>query len=149
MLLVGQQRRYVKHNFDSTPICINGVMTGQVVNGVQATFVLVEALESHPIAEYLQELLEQEGIVIVVEYLLLGVLSLFNVNHAHLELALDKHLIQLQQLLGRVGQLTEYQRRIDVHLFTQALDYSLAIVPLRKKKSNFTKILDKNNFFFF
>lgn len=43
MFFIRKLRRNVKHNFNRSPICVNRVETGQVVNGVQASFVFVES----------------------------------------------------------------------------------------------------------
>ena len=120
----------MKHDFDSPPVGVHRVEAREIVDRVQAALVLVEALQSHLLTQYLEELVEQWRLLVVVEYLLLGVLSLLDVNHADLELGLDEHLVELEQLLRCVGQLSERQGRIDVHLLAQTLHHLLPIVSV-------------------
>jgi len=111
------------------------------VHGVETTFVLVETLEPDLVAEDLQELLEERRVVVVVEYLLLAVLAFLNINHSHLQLGLDKNLIELQKFLGRVWQLAQDQRRIDVHLLAQAAHHLLSIVSGKEFAARLNKTL--------
>lgn len=101
------------------------------MHGVETAFVLVETLQPDLIPEDLQEFLEEQRVIVVVEYLLLAVLTLLDINHPHLQLRLDKNLIELQKLFGRVWQLAQGQRRIDVHLLAEATYNFFPIVSAR------------------
>lgn len=131
VLLVRQHRGDVEHDLDASPIRVDRIQASQVVNGVQATLVFVEALQPNFLAEDLQEFLEQRRVVVVVEDLLLGALAFSDVNHPDFQLRLYEHLIQFEQLVLGVWQLTQYQRWVHVHLFTEAANHFLAIVPTR------------------
>ena len=60
------------------------------------------------VADDLEELVKEGTVLVVVQDLLLGVLAVFDVDDAHFQLGLDEHLIQFEQLFGRVGQLAQY-----------------------------------------
>ena len=73
-------------------MCVDTVVTSQVVDSVQAAFVLVEPLQSHFVPQDGEELRKIVAVVVIVQYLLLGVLTLLDVDHANLQLRLDEHL---------------------------------------------------------
>ena len=106
VFLVRQERGHVVHDLDAPPIRVHRVQTGEVVRGVQAALVLVETFQPYFIAEYLQELVEQRRVLVVVQHLLLGALVLLNVQHTDFQFRFYEHLIQLQQLVLSVRQLT-------------------------------------------
>lgn len=107
VLLVWQKGGHVVHNFDAPPIRIDRVQASQIVNCVQAALVLVEALQANFIAKNLQEFVEQSRVLVVVQYFFLRPLVLLNVEHTDFKLRLYEHLIQLEQFILGIWQLTQ------------------------------------------
>ena len=65
----------------------------------EAALVLVEVLESHPLPDEVEELLEGGAALLVVVHLLLALLALAAVEEAHLVLVLHVGLVQPDELL--------------------------------------------------
>ena len=82
------------------------------MDSVQAPFVLVKPLQPHFVPQNCEELGQIVAVVVIVQDLLLCVLALLHIDHANLQLGLDEHLVELQELLAGVRQLAESQRRV-------------------------------------
>lgn len=99
VFLIREKRGHVVHDLDPSPIGVDRVQSGQIVNRIQSTLVLVETLQTNFIAEDLQELVEQWRILVVIQYLLLRALVLLYVKNPDFQLRFYEHLIQLQKLV--------------------------------------------------
>ena len=87
---------YLKHSAGTltSPVSVDTVVPSQVMHSVQASFVLVKTLQPNFVSENCQELVQVVAVLIVVQDLLLGVLTLLHIDDAHLQLRLDEHLVR-------------------------------------------------------
>lgn len=99
VFLIGEKGGHMVHDLDPSPIGVDRVQSGQIVNRIQSTLVLVETLQTNFIAENLQELVEQWWILVVIQYLFFRALILLNVKNPDFQLRFYEHLIQLQKLV--------------------------------------------------
>lgn len=99
VFLIGKKRGHVVHDLDPSPIGVDRVQSGQIVNRIQSTLVLVETFQTNFITENLQELVEQWRILVVIQYLFLRALILLNVKNPDFQLRFYEHLIQFQKLV--------------------------------------------------
>ena len=71
---------------------VDTVVSSQIMDSVQSSFVLIKTLQTDFVSENGEELVEVVAVLIIVQDLLLRVLTLLHIDHANLQLRLDKHL---------------------------------------------------------
>ena len=69
-LLEGQQGGDMEHDLDAPPLRVDAVGPGEVVDGVEAALVAVEALQADGVAEHGEEVEERGAGVVVAQDLL-------------------------------------------------------------------------------
>ena len=117
----------------TSPVSVDTVVASQVVDSVQATFVLVKPLQPHFVPQNCEELGQIVAVVVIVEYLLLRVLTLLHVDHANLQLGLDEHLVELQEFLAGVRKLAKCQRRVQIDFSSQRTNNFLSVIPSKQE----------------
>ena len=89
---MGKKGRDVKHDFDAPPVGKDGMLAGQIMNGVQASFVAIKSFQPDFFSQDLQKIFKQRGSCVVVKNVFFGVLIFFHINQSNFELGLDKNL---------------------------------------------------------
>ena len=90
----------MEHDFYPSPVSVDTVKTREVMDSVQSALVLVETFQPNFITKNGEKFIKVLTMVIVVQYFLLGVLTLLYVNDSNFKLGFHKNLNhKIQNLL--------------------------------------------------